>query len=305
MKKVAFIMSAGHSGSSLLSLILGSHPKVFSTGELKGLPNRYRKNLYIDCVNKDSKFWIETFGHEGVKKLASSLSGKRVHSWIPLKIEKWLRGLINSEDPIVNPYSFMFSKISEEVIVDSSKALPWIQKRLHSREFTQRMLEPYLIYLIRDGRAVINSYLRKYPSKDIIELSRSWAKKHLEKNSFFAEFPKEKKLEIRYEELACDPFRIVKEICDFLAIDFQEEMLNYWEYPHYDISGNKGTYSLIDRYKALNSERFEEKRDIDYYKKMGLSIKLDLRWKEELSEEKITVFNDSVGLLNKPYEWNE
>lgn len=297
-------MSAGHSGSSLLSLILGSHPKVFSTGELKGLPNRYRKNLYIDCVNKDSKFWIETFGREGVKNLAISLSGKRVHSWIPLKFEKWLRGLINNEDPIVNPYSFMFSKISEDVIVDSSKALPWIQKRLYSREFTQRMLEPYLIYLIRDGRAVINSYLRKYPSKDITELSRSWANKHLEKNSFFAKFPKGKKLEIRYEELAIAPAPVIRQVCDFLEIEFHDEILSYWKHPHHDISGNAGTYSLIDKYKALNSQQVGAEDNVGFYEKVGLSIKLDLRWKEELSEENISVFNQVAGTLNKPHEWN-
>ncbi len=61
-KKVIFIMSSVHYGSSLLSLILGSHPECFSAGELVGLPNRYRQQKPIDCVNMTSEFWEKTFG---------------------------------------------------------------------------------------------------------------------------------------------------------------------------------------------------------------------------------------------------
>lgn len=303
-KKVVFIVSAGHSGSSLLALILGSHPKIFSAGELKGLPNRYRRNLYIDCVNKDSKFWVDSFGNDGLQSLALSLSGKRVHPWIPLKIEKWVRGFMDSHDPITNPYSFMFSKLPQEIIVDSSKALPWIQTRLCSREFVRQQLDAHLIYLIRDGRAVVNSFSRKYPHKDFAELSKDWTKKHLEKSSFFSNFDANKKLQVKYEELASKPAVVAKNICDFLGVDFYEDMVSYWKYPHHDISGNDGTYSLINKYKALTSEHFEARNDIEYYEKMGLSIRLDLRWKRELSEEKIAIFNQVAGEINKPYEWD-
>ena len=53
-KKVIFIMSSGHSGSSLLSVILGSHLDCFSAGELQGLPIGYRNQTPIDCVNMTS-----------------------------------------------------------------------------------------------------------------------------------------------------------------------------------------------------------------------------------------------------------
>lgn len=36
-----YIISPGHSGSTLLDMLLGSHPEIFSSGELINLPNQY------------------------------------------------------------------------------------------------------------------------------------------------------------------------------------------------------------------------------------------------------------------------
>ncbi len=36
-----YIICPGHSGSTLLDMLLGSHPEIFSTGELINLPNEY------------------------------------------------------------------------------------------------------------------------------------------------------------------------------------------------------------------------------------------------------------------------
>jgi len=37
MKKIVYILSVGHSGSTLLDMLLGQFPNIFSTGELKHL----------------------------------------------------------------------------------------------------------------------------------------------------------------------------------------------------------------------------------------------------------------------------
>jgi hypothetical protein len=303
-KKIVFIMSAGHSGSSLLALILGSHSRCFSVGELKGLANRYRKGLYIDCVNRNSRYWEKTFGDKGLKDLAISLSEARVHGFVPLKLEKWLRSIFNHKDPIVNPYTFMFSKMDCDVIVDSSKSRSWIEKRLQAREFSQDNIDPYLIHLVRDGRAVVNSWLRKYPERDIVFQSEHWSKRHQERLDFYKAFPDSRKIEIRYESLASSPYDTAKKICDFIDIEFESEMIEYWKFKHYDISGNNGTYSLIDKYKGLSLSDQDDYPGKDYFESLGLCIKLDLRWKNEFSREKLETFNRISGNLNRPYEWD-
>ncbi len=302
-KKVAFIISSGHSGSSLLSLILGSHPRCFSAGELKGLPNRYRKQVFIDCVNRNSEFWENTFNQGGLKKLATGLSGTRIHSFIPLKLESRIRDALNKEDAYVNPYSYIFSKLNVDVIVDSSKAITWCEKRLRSSEFRHNRVEACIIHLVRDGRAVVNSYLRKYPHRDIEKMSDEWRRKQIDRNEFCKSFPAGNHIEIQYEALASRPQETVAEICHFLDIEFRPEMLKYWLHSHHDISGNEGAYSLIDKYKSIEKERSMDSEKKKYYDAADLAIKLDLRWRREMKPEYIEEFNRIAGEVNKPYEW--
>lgn len=305
MKKVVFIMTMGHSGSSLLAVILGSHPKCFSVGELKVFSRHYqnRDKLHLDCVSCDSEFWEKTFGEEGLKKLSLGLGEKRINKYIPLKIDKEIRSWFK-KDLIFNPYSLMFNKLNKDIIIDSSKYPLWIEKRMNAKEFTQGRIEAYLVYLIRDGRAVINSLFRKYPDNDIEVVSQDWVKKLKERNVFFKQFPSERKIKISYEELASNPQETTEKICQLLGVEFTPNMLNYWEYEHHDLSGNDGTYSLIRRYQGKELIKKTQLLHGKYYQEHDLGIKLDLRWQRELDPEKLAVFNRIAGEYNKPYESN-
>jgi len=48
MKKVIFILSVGHSGSTLLDIMLGQFNNIFSTGELKHLTWQYYRQITND-----------------------------------------------------------------------------------------------------------------------------------------------------------------------------------------------------------------------------------------------------------------
>jgi hypothetical protein len=52
-KKVISILSTGHSGSTLLDIILGSIPEVFSMGEVRHLPYQFYRNLQPERLNQD------------------------------------------------------------------------------------------------------------------------------------------------------------------------------------------------------------------------------------------------------------
>lgn len=303
-KKVIFIMSAGHSGSSLLALILGSHSECFSAGELSCLPNRYRKQIPIDCVNMKSDFWENTFGKEGIDRLAKVLGNTRLNKYIPLKIEKKLRQILK-KDEIFNPYSFIFSKLdNQKVIIDASKDRNWIEDKMKAPEFKSNRIEGYLIHLVRDGRAVANSVFRKIPHRDVAEYSRKWVDRTNSRKDFFENFERDRRLKIAYEELASNPHKTIEKICNFIGIDYEAGAIEYWKYDHHDISGNAGTYSLIRRYKGQEIEKKVEQIHGDYYNNVDIAIKLDLRWQKELSPEKLEIFNRIAGETNKLYEWN-
>ncbi|MDB9518627.1 sulfotransferase [Roseofilum reptotaenium CS-1145] len=302
-RKVLFIIGAGHCGSSLLALILGSHPQCFSAGELGNLPNRYRKGLYLDCVNCNSDFWDRTFGDSGLKQLSIGLGDTRVTPYIPLKLEKNIREFLGT-DRVFKPYTFMLAQLGKEVIIDASKYWVWVDRKTKAKEFTVGEVEAYLLNLVRDGRAIVNSYLRKYPQRDMATFTQNWMDKTKRRQEFYQSFDRGKKIEVAYEQLASDPHVTVQKICEFLEIEFTPDMIEYWKYDHHDISGNDGTYSLVRRYQQQEMLDKVKETHGEYYEKIDLGIKLDLRWKKELSKEKLDIFNSIAGEFNQPYVWD-
>jgi hypothetical protein len=289
-KKILFILGTAHSGSTLLSLILDSSSQCLTVGELSNLPRLYKNNIPISQTS--CNFWNSKFSKDELHKLSLGLSNTRISPWIPLLVEKFFREFIN--DDIFRPYSIIASKTSADIIIDSTKTTYWISKMLSLKEL-KKEFDVYLLHLVRDGRGVLNSYLKKRNQMTVEDISQLWLKRVTNNELFFRNFSRGNKIQLAYEELTTNPQKIVKQLCDFLGIDFTPEMINYWKYEHHMISGNRGTQSLISKYQ----NQLEESP-----KSPDLSIKLDLSWQTMLTEDDLKKFYAIVGDKNKPYEWN-
>lgn len=301
-KKVVFIMGIGRSGSTLIDLMIGSHPDAFSLGEISKLPKIVKKGKIKFCVREDSTFWQDNFTESELIELAAGLSNQRINKYIPLKVERLVRKILR-RDTILNSYTTLFEKIEKEILVDSSKYITWIENKLKAREFRAGLIEAYLIHMIRDGRAVANSYLRVFPKLTISEFSQRWVSQIQEQKSFYDKFPGDKKMVVRYEELATNPQAVLERVCQLLAIEFTPEMIEYWRHDHHHIVGSRGTNALILKYRGQQLSQGVQKVHGNYYQDTDLAIKFDLRWKKEFAAEKLEVFNKIAGELNKPYEW--
>lgn len=293
MKKVLFILGTAHCGSTLLSLILDGSPQCFAVGELSNLPTIYSKYSKEQIAfQKHLNFWILKFNEEERRQLALSLSNKRISARIPLKVEKFFREIV--DDPIFQPYSMIASKTSAEVLIDSTKAIYWISNMLRLKEL-KKEFDVCLLHLVRDGRAVLNSYLRKRKRMTSEEVSNLWLERVTKNEGFYANFSQGDKIQIAYEELATNPQKITQEICNFLKINFDPEIIDYWQYEHHVLSGNRGTKSLIKKYKMETESKV---------KSQNISIKVDLSWQTELNKNDLETFYQIVGNRNKPYEWH-
>lgn len=289
-KKILFILGTAHCGSTLLSLILDSSPQCFAVGELSNLPRLYKNSKLFSQDN--CNFWNSKFSEDELNKLALVLSNARIFPRIPLMVEKFFRELF--KDDLFRPYSIIASKSSAEVIIDSTKTIYWISSMLRLQELKQEF-DIYLLHLVRDGRAVLNSYLKRRNNRTVEETSKLWLKRVTDNEKFFKDFSRGNKIQLAYEELATKPQETTRHICNFLDIDFIPEMINYWKYEHHFISGNRGTKSLVKKYQ--NQSQATDKTQ-------NLSIKLDLSWRTSLTEDTIKKFYDIIGDKNKPYEWN-
>lgn len=303
-KKVVFILSTGHSGSTLLELILNSHPKIFGLGELSSLSDKFdhnnQRSLRVCGVCEgECQYWNYRFPLPTLRSYFSNDSVFR-------KMTKFFNQYRK------NIYQYFIEWTGSDILIDNSKNWKWIaEKQTPASQW--KKITPLIIYLTRDGRAVINSLFRRYPERGLEETVLWWKRRTEKSTKFFQNFPADQRIQLSYERLADAPSQVTKEICQFLQIDYHAEMLEFWRYEHHPIAGNLGTESLIFQYQSnvSDSQREISRAKIaqlksminyqygEYYEKHELSIRPDTRWKEELTEDQQRVFENLAGETNR------
>ena len=297
--KVIFIMGAGHCGSTLVDLILGSHSRSFSLGELQ------RIHSSIDSFSKTTQICGVCVGHCPFWNDKANLF---LLKFFYSKANPGLALVSKLAQCLQNPYKLLSKWSNKSILIDSSKRPGWIQRQLR---FPHRWLgiEPYLLYMVRDGRAIVSSYRRKYDDKGLAQITNHWKQETIKMNRFYEQFPHDKKITVHYEKLATNPEAVVNSLCAFLKIEYEPAMLNYWAGDHHHLYGNGGTRALIYRYRDLQQQSSPEQRiraerakqhyKHEYYDQIDISIKLDERWRTEMSENDLSTFEEIAGDLNR------
>jgi hypothetical protein len=211
--KIIYIAGAGHSGSTLLNLLIGSGSNTISVGELKRLKivsqekkekgkRRANASFICDCgvKLKECKLWGKVLKEIDEDKLIPYSTTMKEKKELLMRIlfnikkeipkykenEKLYAAIIKNAKKIKNK--------DVEIVIDSSKDLKHLA---YLNELENVDLK--VIHLIRDGRGVINSY--KKLGKNCIKSYWYW----LETNFFIKRFLK-KYMEKRYMILSYEKF---------------------------------------------------------------------------------------------------
>lgn len=294
-RDAVLLLSAGHSGSTLLDLLLGSHSRGASLGELAFWGRRLRarragevEGLCGICAGT-CPFWD---GRVSTAQLARLFRGDGQRNL-------WLRRLYVHFGPLLGqPYDLLLDAAGADFVVDSTGATWWVRRQIRPNPYRRRH-GLRLLYLFRDGRAVANSILRKYPDTDVRSFARAWVRTSRQREAIYRRFPGPK-TRVGYEPLTRRPAAELARLCDWLGQPNEPAMLEYWRHDHHPVEGNAGTRSLILRYRR---EGWEERlatgeTDTDHYRRLGLDIRPDLRWHDELPEAARRVFESVAGGLN-------
>jgi hypothetical protein len=266
---------AGHSGSTLLGMILGSHSRAFYMGE-------GGKARYLGDASKP------------MRKRVCKICGEDCPVWSGFA---W-----DGESPL---HARVAEHAGRPVIVDSTKDEAWIEAR--AAETLQLGGRAVLILLGRDGRAVVNSRIRKYPDRDPEAQIRDWVDKMARSEALFDRFDGPK-IRVRYEELATSTQDVARAICALAGLDFDPQMLRYSRGDHHVLGGNSGTQFIVAReqlddpdaaFVSLNG------RTRGYYENHPGGIELDLRWREELSAPHLALFEKLASRANESFKWEE
>jgi hypothetical protein len=309
--KYVYIFSAGHSGSTLLDLLLGSHSQITSLGEIEHLSKNISLNTKCSCgMNiRECSVWQQVLSTISRKldvdifntpyALNMGLPNPvvikdKIHStkryqykrrffnglrYIALKysckiFEPLLSIQYKSIEHTFLVYNAMLNLHKTKMIVDSSKSyLRGIGVYNKSPDNVR------VILLTRDGRGVLYSNLKRNSSmcKSVI----GWKKYYTRSTTLIRKYvKKEHLLRVKYEDLSEKPSSILKNICNFLNVKYEDKMLDFSGHIHHITNGN--------------NMRFVKSSE----------IKIDKAWMNKLSEEDYYYFYRKTGNLNRKLGYN-
>ncbi len=264
--KLIYIVSLGHSGSTLLDVLLNQHSKIQSVGEVTFYDEWVRYDHLCSCGKplKQCPFWLEAAAenNEPIGDIDQPAYGDRSFTL--------LQGVANST--------------GAQVLVDSSKSL----QRLKKLKSDPR-LDVIPIHLVRNGYAVVNALrhshdrpgtagVLKTRSTPLIKGILRWVGRNRSIEKYLATLSPDEYARVRYEDLCRQPELALKNICKLAGLDFEDSMLT----------------PSVDHIHNIGGSRWR-------YSDTPVEIKLDEKWENELGFSSRLLFNLFGGKLNKAY----
>ena len=301
-----FICSANHSGSTLLDLLIGSHPEAMSLGEITQLPKNLALNTRCSCGApiRDCPLWATV-----VADLAADPRFSRIHSdpyvldlglfeastVIDTRHQTALRGLKRRAlyaaayahwawgVPLLTPFTRSLARRARnkwllfDVLARRESRLKLVDSSKHYLEAAALYVaapdRTKIVFLIRDGRAVFYSGLKRGRTRRAA--LDAWRRTYARAEPLLRRIAGDAVLPVRYEDLAADPAWELQRICRFIDVRFDERMLDFRSRPHHVANGN--------------DMRFRD----------GAAIRIDEAWKQALSRTDLAYFEKHAGALNR------
>jgi hypothetical protein len=306
MPRTLYICSAGHSGSTLLDLMLGSHTRIASLGEIDQLAKNISLDTACSCGARISRceLWREVLRRAGVRLDADLFSDPYVlHMGYPLAsvvIDHahqtrayllrrklllgiyYLRlrtglglldGLLRDWERAITHTLMIFELVREvldvELVVDSSKS--YLKAIALYRRDPDNVR---IVLLTRDGRGVLWSNLKRGVAA--AAGVRAWRNQYqralplLERHVASAHIA-----QVRYEDLVAAPAQVLQRLCAWAGVEFQPRMLSFRATTHHIANGN-----------AMRLDDSSE-------------LRLDTEWMTRLGVEELRYFDAHAGALNR------
>jgi hypothetical protein len=295
MMDLAYIVSPSYSGSTLLTFLMASHPEIATIGELKGSAMGDIESYQCSCGSRiiDCEFWQQVTAGLAVKNVDFDLSNFRMRVEPNSRFAKRLVGG-SIQEPAVEQIRRVLRKLYRPATTELSGAvgrnLAFMETATcltNSKYFLDGSKDPArclrflederfntkVIRINRDGRGISRSMM-KNDAIDIRSAVAGWIDIVDEIDRLMPYIPDGQCLTVSYEALCDNPDDTLISIWDFLNL------------PHVNVA-----------------DRIDLSRKHIIGNRMRLSgntrIKLDERWKRELSHSDLALFEKYGGKLNR------
>lgn len=214
-----FIVGVGRSGTTLIRLMLNSHPDV-------AIP--YETHFITNYIREMDKYGPLSVSANLDRLIADLLKEDLLSKWDKVPTAQEVKQKLGSNptlsDVIDAIYSCYAQAHGKKFWGDKSDYLD----RMH--DINSLFPNTKFIHIIRDGRDVAQSVLKMdWGPNDIIEAAEWW-RDHVRLGRCMGKMlPPDRYMEIRYEDLVLDTENNLRRICDFLGLPYAVEMLNYYK----------------------------------------------------------------------------
>ncbi len=283
-----------------LALLLGAHPDIATVGELSGLIARSDPDTYLcSCGEriKNCQFWksvdaaIVEKGHtfdiakfdtrfdfSDPRPIQRLREGSLRSPWIDSPRDKVLFSLPGERHKIKNKaernavlIDLILDVTGKRIFVDLSKSRMRIRVL---RRFST--MDVRAIHLVRRAEGVVASQLRRNLGMEVAQPARDWMLRHHRLDTTLQPWLKDKYIRIRYEDICQEPAITLKRLFQFCGISTDVSDIRI------DASGQHVIGNPM-RLKPLSE------------------LKLDERWRTELTSGQLDQIDTVAGKINRRY----
>jgi hypothetical protein len=317
---VVYLLAASHSGSTLLALLLASHPEICTTGELKvtslGDPNRYRCSCGVPI--RQCPFWADVVRTMSARGVPFDIARATTHltagaSWYEERLlgpivrhsalevfrdlalalsPTWRRRLSEfhrSNEALVRA---LCERTGSRMVVDSSKVGIRLKYLLRNPGLDLRVIR-----LVRDGRAVALTYTDsdEYADASSAHLRRGGSgdgrpRDHLTFRDGAHEWRRSNE-EGDALLSTLDPARHTTVTYEQLCANPQAVLASLWSFLGVAPAALDPFWRARSRHIIGNGMRFDSTGD----------VRLDDRWKTRLDRSALATFDAEAGALNRRF----
>lgn len=281
LQQPVFIIGSPRSGTSLLRLMMTSHSQIMvppESGFLVWLANQYGEWTASDTLNEQI-----------LCNYLADLQKCR-------KFDTWELNSPEIKAKILQIQPENYSQLSSCVYLAYAEKLGrqptiWGDKNNFYLEHIPELIRLYpqarFIHIVRDGRDIACSYreIQQRPSSspyspnlptDMVTIARQWSTNLFKVQDDSSVLHPEQKLTISYENLVNEPQLIMRKVVDFLGVDYEPTMLDF--------------------YVSNQNQHLEPAALMDWKQRTlePVSAKTVGRFLTELSADEIKVFQDTA-----------
>jgi amino acid adenylation domain-containing protein len=262
-----FVLSPPRSGSTLLRVLLGGHPKIFSPPELELLRFRTLKTR-TSGFSQATAFYLE-----GLVRALMEL-----RNWSADEALDWVKHAEELDTSTQDVFRELQQFCDGKLLVDKTPSYALENETLERIE--NSFDSPFYIHLYRHPCGMINSFKKAHLDQIFFRhdhgLSPSqlaeviWTISHQNILHQLSGIPQSRQVCISFEQLVRNPEFELRKVCRMVGVDFKREMLDL-----YRDSKSRMTDGLRAESRMIGDVRFHEHRQID--------ASIADSWKEEWS----------------------